>query len=228
MKRDAVIVWLAVIGTAVALSGERLSTPLLDDAVVGCATCRVGVEQMWRAAERLRRECQHADNETEWNDDCAHGNVQQERVAEVVRGACDQLPRRFQATHDEIDGFKLSPQDAPQHVEAVSVFLTNRCTEWITHSHDIERVALLIFANVDAGKDEHHVLMPLQHRFCEAACGFPKRAPRGRLHPRKRHGHVDFSYALQVEAARAKTVDFVEAQAELSTNHPAPDDDDEF
>lgn len=184
------------------------ATALYEEDAIKCKVCYFAIRHMWERGVDLRDHCKHPDNHTVSNEHCHLSNLQHAAILKLVDGTCEEMPTRYQHLHND-SGFHIFETDDPQHDSEVVSFIQTACRKWISDEHTIERIAELIFGNLDSGKDGVDILFPLSHKFCRRACNLPRLPPRKRKDPHHLSLHEggslhEYAYALQLEEYRRK------------------------
>jgi hypothetical protein len=167
---------------------------------IRCGVCIRAVRHMWQKGLELRDYCRQPERELDRSELCELTILTEAGVKKIVESACEDLPRTHQALIAD-HGFDMLPHDSPDHDEQSIARIQTACRTWVHASHDVDRVALLIQANLANNKQTHEILNTLQHTFCEKACDYeplPPRKMRSTLHHSVERHH-DWSYTHAVE-----------------------------
>jgi hypothetical protein len=74
------------------------------------------------------------------------------------------------------------PGEHSFHSDEDAEVLRGVCRKWLHERHSAEKIAAMVFTNLQAGKTENDVVRFLRRRFCFPACGTGSRRPMIRAH----------------------------------------------
>ena len=151
---------------AVVLLLSVVPAAAFPDELIRCKVCSRAIEHVFRQGAELREHCED-ENREDRDARCDYVNLHHFGIEEMVHNVCDDLPKTYQALHDDGD-FEMTVHDDPQHAPEVVMALKRTCVKWV---HDQgEEVSTYIFGNLDAQKSADVVLPSLVRRFCSLAC----------------------------------------------------------